>query len=51
MLASEAAHEDPDQMGMESLVDAGNIFSYKLIRTLNRQAHIVVEVSARLGLG
>ena len=32
---------------MDSLVDAGSIFAYKLARNLNRNAHVVVEVVHR----
>ena len=48
MLASESAGEsDAGYSGMDSLVDAGSIFAYKLARNLNRNAHVVVEVVHR----
>ena len=48
MLASESvAASDVGDAGMDSLVDAGSIFAYKLVRNLNRNAHVVVEIVHR----
>ncbi len=48
MLASESVAEgDGGETGMDHLVDAGSIFAYKLVRTLNRNASVVVEIVHR----